>query len=261
MNSDRPLALVTNDDGIDSFFLHTLIRALQRRFRTVIAAPAEEQSWIGRAITRRDAVTVEEFDELGCPGWRIGGTPTDCVNIALEHLLKERPAIVVSGINLGFNTTVPLILSSGTVAGALEGAFAGLPAVAFSKLIQKKDFEAVSAARGRVTGAYLDSLLCAAEHATRITEKTLAQRLPTPTVVNVNFPIGTTPETICLPTVPAPMRMTGLFDTDGPGTYRFRYRPSTEVEDHPGTDLHALAQGAISISEIDASRLGILPRA
>ena len=124
----KPTALVTNDDGIDSYFLQVLVRRLQEKFDVIVAAPAKEQSWTGRSMTRRDPVSVKEFKGLDVPAWIIDGTPTDCVNIALESLVNNcRPDIVVSGINLGMNVTLPMILASGTVAGALEAAFGESP--------------------------------------------------------------------------------------------------------------------------------------
>ena len=64
---------------------------------------------------------------LGCPTWIVDGTPSDCVNIALAHLLTDPVAGVVSGINVGLNASLGFILASGTVAGAWEGALHGLP--------------------------------------------------------------------------------------------------------------------------------------
>ena len=117
----KPHALVTNDDGIDSIFLHRLVDALLPDFRVSVAAPAFEQSWIGRAVSRHREVEVLQSPALfpeGVDAWAISGTPTDCVNIALGNLVQGPVDIVLSGINIGFNTTETLILSSGTVAGA-----------------------------------------------------------------------------------------------------------------------------------------------
>ena len=79
--------LVTNDDGFDSFFLRILVDRLLERFAVTVVAPDSEKSWIGRGISRQGNVRAAPDDSLGCPGWRIGGTPTDCVNIAIEHMV------------------------------------------------------------------------------------------------------------------------------------------------------------------------------
>ena len=127
-------ALVTNDDGIESAFLHQLVDALNEKFQITVAAPAFEQSWIGRAISRRkeiEAIHSPSIFPKDVHAWAIDGTPTDCVNIALGNLVEQPVDIVLSGINIGYNVSETLILSSGTIAGAIEGASWGLPAVAF----------------------------------------------------------------------------------------------------------------------------------
>ena len=78
----KPTALVTNDDGIDSYFLQVLVGRLQEKFDVIVAAPAKEQSWTGRSMTRRDPVSIKEFP--GLTAWIIDGTPTDCVNTFLS---------------------------------------------------------------------------------------------------------------------------------------------------------------------------------
>jgi 5'-nucleotidase len=250
--------LVTNDDGFDSFFLRILVDRLLEEFAVTVVAPSSEQSWIGRGISRQGSVRVEEDDSLGCPGWRIGGTPTDCVNIGLEHLVERPPAAVVSGINLGFNTTVPLVLSSGTIAGALEGSFSGIPAVAFSKIIPREIFEEVRQANGFVEGDYFESLENSAAHARRMVAcLTRGEWIARQGVVhNVNFPIGVTEATPVERTVPVNMRMAGLFERRG-DEFVFRYRQGVLPDDRPGTDVAALEEGRISHSLIDFTALGI----
>ena len=134
--------LVTNDDGLDSVFLHELVHALLAAgHRLLVAAPAGEQSWIGAAKTRYRPLRSRQTDRgFGCPTWSVDGTPSDCVNIALAHLLPaDAPAIegVVSGINIGRNTSLAFIIASGTIGGAWEGALHGLPAVALSQELER----------------------------------------------------------------------------------------------------------------------------
>jgi len=251
--------LVTNDDGFDSFFLRILVDRLLEKFTVTVVAPAEEQSWVGRGITRIGNVKVIADDSLGCPGWRVHGTPTDCVNLAMEHLLEEAPAAVLSGINLGFNTTIPLILSSGTIAGALEGAFQGLPAMAFSKIIPKPMFDEVRANNGFVEGAYFQSLEYSTAKAVALVSDLISGRLPSGDAVvhNINFPVGVREHTQIVRTVPVPMRMAGLFAKTAGNDYEFQYRQGLLPDDRPGTDIHALEEGHISHSIIDFSRIGV----
>src|SRR3954470_19453044 len=108
--------LITNDDGIDSVFLHELVAALvSAGHELFVVAPKTEQSWIGAAKSRHRAVASERVDRgLGCPTWIVDGTPSDCVNIGLAHLLPganfATPEAVVSGINIGLNASLAFIL-------------------------------------------------------------------------------------------------------------------------------------------------------
>lgn len=251
--------LVTNDDGFDSFFLRVLVDRLLEKFDVTVVAPDGEQSWIGRGISRHGEIECKEDDALGCQGWRIGGTPTDCVNIALEHLVKKRPSAVVSGINLGFNTTVPLVLSSGTIAGALEGSFNSIPSVAFSKIIPKEIFEEVRIAKGFVEGDFFESLENSAAHARDMVDGLIRGKWTSRQgmVHNVNFPVGVTPSTPIRRTVPVNMKMAGLFERKG-DHFVFRYREGQLPDDRPGTDVAVLEDGEISHSLIDFTQIGVL---
>lgn len=255
----KPLALLTNDDGIDSAFLQALATALEPDFRLAVAAPATEQSWIGRALTRKGEIEVTPLPDR-FPGtrlaWSIRGTPSDCVNIALGNLLEERPAIVCSGINIGYNTTETLILSSGTVAGAIEGALWGLPAIAFSKCVPHELFMEISQQQGRCEGAFAESLRAAAAHAAAITRATHTAPETPGRVININFPASTTPDTEIRAAIPAKIELGGLFEEIRPGTYRFRYtegRLCGTDEDH---DRSVLEAGMISRSVLDFGRIG-----
>ena len=208
-------ALVTNDDGIESAFLHRLVEALLPQFRVSVAAPALEQSWTGRSMTRHgelEAIHSSSYFPDGVEAWSISGTPTDCVNIALGNLLLEKPDIVLSGINIGFNTTESLILSSGTVAGAIEGALWDLPAMAFSKCVPNHLFEKIRDAKGQTDGDFNASLKAAAAHAAQMAVETLAAtEKHLGVVVNVNFPVETDADTPIIDTFPAKLQLGSLF--------------------------------------------------
>jgi len=254
-----PVILVTNDDGIDSHFLRVLVEALRTAgLAPVVAAPAGEQSWISRALSRRRQVEVTAHPEFGGPAWTIDGTPTDCVNIALGHLLAERPAAVVSGINLGENASLPYLLASGTVAGALEGALWGLPALAFSMQLPAARLEEIRHARGRVQGKFAESLLCAAGRAAEFVRQRLKQPHPDtgPTVHNINFPSITTAVTPVVDTRPGHLRLGRLFQRESPSHFSFRYTDAHEKEDADDADHTVLLRGCISHSVIDYGTLG-----
>lgn len=255
----KPHALVTNDDGIESAFLHRLVEALTPDFRVSVAAPAFEQSWIGRAISRRREVEViqspSHFPE-GVNAWAISGTPTDCVNIALGNLLPELPDIVISGINIGFNTTETLILCSGTVAGAIEGANWGIPAIAFSKCVPEHLFEGIRDSNGKTEGAFTESLGTAADHARALSLELLQQPEKEGNVVNVNFPAETNADCPVETTFPAKLKLGSFYREVSPGKFSFRYSDGLVMDTHPQSDRVALLRGSISRSILDFSRIG-----
>ena len=259
----KPHALVTNDDGIESAFLHRLVDALLEHFEVSVAAPAFEQSWIGRAVSRHNEVEVIHSPSYFPPAvqaWAISGTPTDCVNIALGNLLTRQPDIVISGINIGFNTTETLILSSGTVAGAIEGAQWGLPAIAYSKCVPDHLFQSITAANGKSGGEFSHSLQHACAHAAQLALETVQTPPKSGTVINVNFPEITTAESRIEDTFPAKIDLGSLFAESSPGKYSFRFTPGIEIESHPNSDRSALERGHISHSLLDFSRIGQRPQ-
>lgn len=256
---ERPLVLVTNDDGIRSFFLEVLVRALAGRFDVRVVAPLEEQSWTGRAFTRHGPVKVEPYPGLGVPAWSVAGTPSDCANIGL-HLDVDgrRPQAVVSGINLGFNVTLPLVLSSGTVAAATEGALAGLPAIALSQQIPGRRFDAVRRSGGRDPEMLL-SIRASAARAVDLTAAVIERGPPDrPIVHNINFPMGVTPETPVQRTRLALLQLGRCFAEGDDGAHRFGF-PAGRVKDlqpTEETDRSCLARGHISHTVLDYSVLG-----
>ena len=258
--------LITNDDGIQSGFLHTLAKALSAHFRISIAAPAEEQSWIGRAVSRRRPVAVNACENLpcSCPAWTIDGTPTDCVNIALGHLLDQPPDAVVSGINIGYNTTVPLIYSSGTIAGALEGAFWGLPAFAVSQQIPDELFGQVTRDKGRLPGHWQQVLDENAAHAASLIERILhgtgtlppSQRSNDAIVHNLNYPCQPRKPYETVLTVPAPLQELPFYRKAEATSFTFHFQPGEALPSHEKTDREAIEAGEVSHSILNFSALG-----
>lgn len=133
MAKKKPLILVSNDDGITSRGIKTLVEVMCELGEVVVVAPDSPQSGMGHAITvgntlRLDRSTIFE----GIDAYECSGTPADCVKLAKHHVLKDRsPDLVVSGINHGSNSSIS-VLYSGTMSAAIEAAIEGLPAVGFS---------------------------------------------------------------------------------------------------------------------------------
>src|SRR5882672_7324944 len=115
--------LVTNDDGVHSEGIKILAEALLHLGNVTIVAPMQEASAIGHALTLRRPLRIET---IAPKTFGIDGTPTDCVNLAISHVIKQKPDLIVSGINKGWNLGDD-ITYSGTVSGALEGSLLGIP--------------------------------------------------------------------------------------------------------------------------------------
>lgn len=170
--SSTPRILVSNDDGIDAPGLLALARAMTEVGQVSVVAPDAQQSAVGHALTVSLPLRATRHHLSDCiTGWRVGGTPADCVKLAVKRLLDAPPDLVVSGINHGRNTAVSLVYS-GTVSGATEGTILGIPSIAFSL----DDF------------AYDADFTCSARLACWLAEKTLVYGLPRGVLLNVNVP-------------------------------------------------------------------------
>ncbi len=167
-----PRILVTNDDGVQSEGIHALAQALAPLGEVVIVAPTQEASAIGHALTLRRPLRLEKS---AANVFAVDGTPTDCVNVAIAHVLGGKPDLIVSGINKGWNLGDD-VTYSGTVSGALEGALLGIPSIAISteNYRRKNEFEfGPSAAAART-----------------IASAVIEQGMPRFTLLNINVPFG-----------------------------------------------------------------------
>jgi 5'-nucleotidase len=253
--------LVTNDDGINSVFFHELVFALKAAGHELyIVAPLKEQSWTGASKTRHRPVKSSRADHgFGCPTWTVDGTPSDCVNIAIAHLLPVKVEGVVSGINLGFNCTLGFILASGTVCAALEGVLHGLPAIAFSHDVSAQVYNDLKEHGGRPGAELTASLKAAATHAARLAGDLLPATPPHGfTVHNINFPFPCRPDAAVQSTVPAHFFVPGLFSPpDADGCHKLIWTQGHDVSPTDLlTDLKCIASGNISHTVLDYRRLG-----
>ena len=126
--------LIVNDDSITAPGIAVLARAAAKLGPVWVAAPAEQCSAMSQKLTLRELIPVDEvtdFPATVVKAWRIGGTPVDCVKVAVEYLMEEKPDVVLSGINDGFNAGQD-IAHSGTVGAAFEAQRFGIPAIALS---------------------------------------------------------------------------------------------------------------------------------
>ncbi|MFQ5676405.1 MAG: 5'/3'-nucleotidase SurE [bacterium] len=177
MTGGKPKILLSNDDGINAPGLAALYQEMKQVGDVVVVAPDSEKSAVGHAITLSDPLRVWNFEKNGhFFGYAVNGTPADCVKIAYWALLKKKPDLVVSGINLGSNAGINAIYS-GTVSAATEGTILEIPSFAISLTTFKEpDFS------------------YAAKFARRLSAYILENGLPSGTFLNVNVPPGSEDE-------------------------------------------------------------------
>lgn len=174
MKKEKPLILVTNDDGITAPGIRTLIEVMKELGDVVVVAPDSPQSGMGHAITISDTLFCEQVnikENFKHKEYSCSGTPADCVKIATQEILHRKPDLCVSGINHGSNSSINVIYS-GTMSAAVEAGIEGIPAIGFSLLdySMNADFEP--------TRKYVKA----------ITRNVLENGLPKGVVLNVNFP-------------------------------------------------------------------------
>ncbi|NQV52159.1 MAG: 5'/3'-nucleotidase SurE [Flavobacteriales bacterium] len=132
--SERPLILVTNDDGYHAPGIKALTEVALEFGDVIKIAPDKPQSGMGHAITINSTLRMEKMPVDGdYEGYQCTGTPVDCVKIALDVILDRAPDLILSGINHGSNASINVIYS-GTMSAALEGYIEGIPSLGFSLL-------------------------------------------------------------------------------------------------------------------------------
>lgn len=163
--------LVCNDDGIDSDGIYALAESLKEVGEVTVVAPRKEQSAVGHGITMNIPLRVTKYNKNGeFFGYAVDGTPADCIKIGIRNILKEKPDMVVSGINHGSNTAINIIYS-GTVSAAREAAIMDVPSIAVS-----------------VTNHSAVDFKFAAKVAKMLACKLHGHKLPLGTLLNVNIP-------------------------------------------------------------------------
>lgn len=244
---NEPEVLLTNDDGIDSAGLGALYEGLSAVGNVTAVAPADDQSAVGRSISR--SVTVHDHER----GYAIEGTPVDCVVSGLSTLLPDAD-VVVSGCNRGANLGSPALGRSGTVSAAVEAAFFDVPAIAISAYIPADefaygtDFSAVDVPEHQYTEAV---------DATRfLLERTLdSDVFDYADYLNVNAPITDRATGEMKLTRPSHVyRMEAMRDGDTVELDDTIWKLMAEGEspDPPGTDRRAIMNNVVSVSALTA---------
>ena len=242
----RPVRfLLSNDDGYNAPGLRCMARHLQDLGTVTIVAPDRNRSGASNSLTLDYPLRLRAEGE-GI--YAVDGTPTDCVHLAITGLLDEEPDMVVSGINFGANLGDD-VLYSGTVAGAMEGRFLGLPAIAVSLVCDEPRYYETAA-----------RAVCV------LIERLVADPLPADTILNVNVP-------------DVPWEGLAGFQATRLG-HRHRSAPAIRTADPkgrtiywvgpvggesdagPGTDFHAVAHGFVSVTpiQVDLTRYAAIDK-
>ena len=135
-------ALISNDDGITASGILASKKAVEDLCDTYVVAPETQQSGIGHALTLYEPLRVNEHilkDES--IGYGVSGTPTDAVTIALFEIMDEKPDIMISGINTGYNLGQAELTTSGTLGAAIEAASFQIPTIAISQEVTRDDIK------------------------------------------------------------------------------------------------------------------------
>jgi 5'-nucleotidase len=229
--------LISNDDGIAAPGIHALVKEIRKIAKVTVVAPDRQQSAVGHAITMNYPLRAIPYERDGeFFGYAVDGTPADAVKLGVRYLLKERPDLVVSGINHGSNTAIN-ILYSGTVSAATEGTVLGIPSIAVSlTTYDEADFT------------------YAAKFSARLAAVVLERGLPAGTLLNVNVP-AVSPERI------AGIRITRQGKSTWEDTFDVRRDPANReyfwltgrmvtTDTDPSNDQIAIKENYISISPI-----------
>lgn len=235
--------LVSNDDGYLATGINVLTDALSEIADVIVVAPDRNRSAASNSLTLNDPLRISEVAKNR---YKVNGTPSDCVHLALTGFLEAEPDLVVSGINHGANLGDDVIYS-GTVAAAMEGRFLGLPTIAVS-LVGHRHFDT------------------AARVATELVQRLEKDPLPKEFIFNVNVPDVPYEELAGIRVCRLGFRHKSepvVKDQDPHGRTIFWVGPAGDnQEEGEGTDFHALEQGAASITplKIDLTRHEALPQ-
>ncbi|MCC5797038.1 MAG: 5'/3'-nucleotidase SurE [Methylophaga sp.] len=231
--------LISNDDGYMARGIQTLARALSEMGEITVVAPDRNRSGASNSLTLENPLRLDLLDN---GVYRVEGTPTDCVHLAITGLLEEEPDMVVSGINAGANLGDD-VLYSGTVAAAMEGRFLGLPAIAIS-----------------LVGHDATHYETAGWVAQQLVARLKASALPADTILNVNVPDLPIDQITGFESTRLGHRHKAepvIKEYDPRGRAMYWIGPAGAEEDAgPGTDFDAIRRGAVSVTplQIDLTR-------
>ncbi len=238
MATERPLIMVTNDDGVTAPGLHHLIDCVKDLGRVIAVAPDGPRSGQASAITVDAPLRITRhrgYDTAEV--YSVNGTPTDCVKLGLHAVMPRTPDIVLAGVNHGSNSGNSVIYS-GTMGAVIEGCMAGIPAVGFSLL-----HHSIQADFSHTTPFIRE-----------ITRAVLAKGLPANVCLNVNIPAKCTPKGIKI-TVAAEGHWTEEYreytDPAGNPFYMLTGHFINAEPDNAATDIYWLDREYVSVTPVN----------
>ena len=250
--------LLTNDDGVESPALIPFAQALMELAPVRVVVPAQERSWIGKAITRFDEVRVTTEIRDGVEIHVADGYPADCTQLGVHSLFEGRPSMVVSGINIGLNSGLGFLLSSGTVGAAAEGWIAGLPAVAFSTGVTQDHQTWSDGAWSPESRPFWER---SAALAVDVLGDILAAGFPRGVdLLSVNYTTAcdlVSPRSV---TTLAKVGYDNIFREHEPGRFLHDFSTGLRIDgDMTGTDLETLRNGGVAITPVQLAHAGQVP--
>jgi len=232
--------LITNDDSIHAPGIALLAEAAARFGEVWIVAPARECSAMSQKLTLRESMAVKRVEDFPAPvhaAYELDGTPVDCVKVALDYILPEKPDWVFSGINNGYNAGYD-IAYSGTLGAAFEAARNGIPAMAFSVAADP---------HLPYTQPYLNDII----------RELLEADLDRDMVWNVNFPalrtrplMGILRDRFAAATSLYREKYVQTLQSDGTILLTCRGVPTADADIPAGSDARAVRDGYISIGKV-----------
>lgn len=240
--------LVTNDDGVDAPGLMALADAMETLGEVEVVVPDRERSWVGKAITRFDPIALTQVERGGRTIHTVSGYPADAVQLGI-HAVGERPDLVVSGINLGYNHGAGFLMSSGTVGAAVEAWIARVPAIAVSTgtMTDWKTWRAL-VHRSQAVESWTRLAETTAGLVRLVTEAGLGDHAD---IVSINLPFESTLDTPRRVTTIARVGYDRLFQPESDGVYVHAYAGGfTHIETVDGSDVDAANDGAVSITPV-----------
>lgn len=229
--------LLTNDDGILADGIYALAKALEKSYEVIIVAPETQKSAQSHAITLHKPLIIKEIklEGISSKAYSVSGTPADCVRAGIEAIIKDKIDMVVSGINLGFNSGMDIIYS-GTVSAAVEASIYNIPSIA-------------------VSSEYMNGIAnytIAAKYAEKVVEEAKKRILNSNIVLNLNTPyeLNDVDKELKVCTIGGAILDYYFLEDKGNGERVLSVQGRKETELQEGTDRYYLSKGYATITPL-----------